>query len=187
MPIAVPLRQLQFVAVLILFGVAVWILFRDEVLGPALVGLRTGTAEATAALIHAVGLEAIREGTTISHPGGLAVEISRGCTGLVGAALLAVAIFAYPADRRSRVVGAMICVPLFVGLNFVRLVNLFYLGVYKPIWFDLAHDLLWEAAMVVGIYAMWLSWKVWADRRSARISPASAPAPVAGLTTGRHL
>jgi hypothetical protein len=71
------------------------------------------------------------------------------------------------------VVGALICVPLFVALNFVRLVNLFYLGVYEPNRFDLAHDVLWEAAMVVGIYAMWLSWKVWADRRSARATPSS--------------
>jgi exosortase/archaeosortase family protein len=159
--------ELRFVAALIVFGAAAWLLFRDEVLGAPLVGLRVATAYVTATLIDVVGMDAVRVGTVIHHAGGFGMEISRGCTGLVGIGLLVVGILAYPVDRRARLAGAMIAVPLFVALNFVRLVHLFYLGVHEPAWFDLAHEQLWQGAMVVSVYGLWLTWKLWVDRRSA--------------------
>lgn len=157
-------EDLRFVAALCAFAAAAWLLFRDEVLGAALVGVRAATAEATVALIRAVGMEAVRDGTIIYHAGGFGVEISRGCTPVVGAALLAVATLAYPAERRRRLVGAMIAVPLFVALNFVRLVHLFYLGVYEPGRFAFAHETLWQGGVAVAIYGLWLGWRLWADR-----------------------
>ncbi|MGH7699278.1 MAG: archaeosortase/exosortase family protein [Gemmatimonadales bacterium] len=160
--------ELRFVAALCVFAAAAWLLFRDEVLGAALVDVRTATAEVAVALIRAVGMEAVRDGTTIYHPAGFGVEISRGCTPVIGATLLAVATLAYPVERRRRLVGVVIAVPLFVALNFVRLVHLFYLGVHEPGRFALAHETLWQGGVAVAIYGLWLAWKLWADRATAR-------------------
>jgi exosortase/archaeosortase family protein len=156
--------RLRFALVLLSFIVLVWLVFRDEVMGPVLVPLKTLTAQVTVALIHLAGMDAIREASSVYHPGGFAYEISRGCTGFVGAALLAVAIAAYPSGRRNRLVGVALCVPLFIGINITRLVHLFYIGVYQPKIFHLFHEVLWEGGMMLAVFGMWLLWVLWADR-----------------------
>jgi exosortase/archaeosortase family protein len=157
----------RFGLVLGLFALVTWLVFRDRVLGDALMTLRTGTAEVTAALLNLVGLEAARQATAVFHPAGFGMEISRGCTGLVGSVLLAVAILAYPADRNAKWAGLAICPLSFLLVNFVRLVHLFYLGVYHVNVLHTAHAVVWQGVMFFLVIALWLTWKWAADGRMA--------------------
>ena len=156
--------NLRFSLVLAAFAVVTWFVFRDEVMGPVLVPLRALTAEGALTLIRLMGMEAIREGSTVYQPGGFAYEVSRGCTGLVGAGLLIVSILAYPAARGHRLVGVSLCVPAFLGLNLARLVHLFYLGVYRPDVFHVVHEMVWQAGMAVAVFGLWFGWTIWANR-----------------------
>lgn len=166
MAVRVPItrEQWRFVAVLFASAVLLWVVFRDELLGDALVALRVATAEVSAALIRTIGVEAVRVGTIVHHPSGFGMEITRGCTGLAGVTLLAVAIIAYPAHRRHRVLGAAIAVPALVSLNLARLAHLFVLGLHNPDQFHLAHEVFWQGGMVVAIFGLWIGWRLWAER-----------------------
>ncbi len=156
--------NLRFGVILASFAVVTWLVFRDEVMGPVLVPLRAVTAEGALTLIRMLGMEAIREGSIVYQPGGFAFEISRGCTGLVGAGLLVVSILAYPAARRNRLVGISLCVPAFLGINLVRLAHLFYTGVHQPELFHVLHQTVWQVGMAVVVFGLWFGWTVWSDR-----------------------
>ena len=156
--------NLRYAVVVAAGGALLWLVFRDELMGAVLQPLRTLIAQATLGLIHGVGLQATREASAIYHPGGFAYEISRGCTGFVPAVMLGLSIAAYPAERRHKVVGLALGIPALLGINLVRLVHLFYLGVHQPEWFHAAHTVAWEWVIILAVAGIWLGWASWVDR-----------------------
>lgn len=145
----------RFVGIVTTFAVAVSLLFRDEIVGPLVLPLRVLTARVVVALIHGLGIDAFREAAALYHPGGFAYEISRGCLGLVPAAFLVVGVLAYPGEGRRKRLTLIAGVPALFALNLVRLVHLFYLGVYHPDLFRPAHQVIWQALMVVAVFLLW--------------------------------
>ena len=117
------------------------------------------------------GIAALRDGATLYVPGAFGYEISVGCTGLLPAAVLAVAVLASPGSRSAKRRGLLLGVPAILALNVARLAHLFYLGIHAPRMFPLAHTVLWEGAMVAFTFATWLVWSRWAVQRPV---PASA-------------
>ncbi len=148
---------------LTIFVGVVLLVFRDEVLGPALVPLRIATARTVLGLIRLAGMAAVREASAIYHPGGFAYEISRGCIGLVPAGILTVTTLAHPGQLRRKMQALAVAIPLLLGLNLLRLLHLFYLGVNQPELFHLAHQVLWQAAIVLAVFTLWLGATRWIE------------------------
>jgi len=122
-------------------------------------------ASLTQAALHGIGIAAQRAGTVLFVPGAFAYDINIGCTGLLPAAVLAVAILASPGTKGAKQRGLLVGVPLLLTVNLLRLVHLFYLGINAPRYFILAHTLLWEGTMVLVTFVTWLLWTRWAARR----------------------
>jgi exosortase/archaeosortase family protein len=112
-------------------------------------------------LIRSLGLDAVRDGTVISHSAGFAYEISRGCTGVIPALLLAVGVLAWPGAGSRKLLAALLGILLLLGLNLIRLVHLFYLGVRRPELFGIAHEVIWQAVLVLTVFALWLGFTRW--------------------------
>jgi exosortase/archaeosortase family protein len=129
-------------------------------------------ASLTQTALHGIGIAAERAGTVLYVPGAFAYDINIGCTGLLPAAVLAVAILASPGARRAKQRGLVVGVPLLLTVNLLRLVHLFYLGIHSPRHFVLAHTLLWEGTMVLFSFVTWLLWTRWAARRERGVSGA---------------
>ena len=146
----------RFVSIVATFAVAVSVLFRDEIVGPFVLPLRLLTARAVLVLIRGVGIDAFREATALYHPGGFAYDLSRGCLGLIPAGFLIVGVLAYPSEGRRKLLALVVGVPVLFALNLVRLVHLFYLGVHDPDLFRPAHELIWQALIVVVVFLLWL-------------------------------
>jgi exosortase/archaeosortase family protein len=134
-------------------------------------------ASVVQALLRWTGIEALRAGAFVYVPGAFRYEVAIGCTGVLPAAVLAVAILASPGTGAAKRRGLLAGVPLVLGVNLLRLVHLFYVGVHSPGLFALAHSLLWEGAMVLLTFATWLVWVRWADGLGARARAVSADAP----------
>lgn len=162
------MRSLRLTAALVWLGVIVlargWSGAPVRLLDP-LAGL---VASLTQAVLHGIGIAAERAGTVLFVPGGFAYDITIGCTGLLPAAVLVVAILASPATLGSKQRGLVVGVPLLLTVNLLRLVHLFYLGIHAPHHFVLAHTLLWEGTMVLFTFVTWLLWTRWADRREGQ-------------------
>lgn len=151
-----PARRLALSLALAL--VAAWIVYvlpaTDAVLAP----VNEPTARLTAAMLYAVGLPVLSEGTVISHAGGFASEIGSGCTALIPALLLAAAVLGWPASRRARFIGVVGGTAWMVVLNQVRLVSLVWIGVHDPGFFGIAHDGLWPVLLLLAGVVYWAGW-----------------------------
>ncbi|MGE5257060.1 MAG: archaeosortase/exosortase family protein [Hyphomicrobiales bacterium] len=122
------------------------------------------TARMTVALLHLLGVEALRAGGQIHHPGGFAYEIYYRCTAVLPAALLVALIFASTAPLARQVFGMALGVSVLIALNLVRLVHLFLLGVYRPALFEVIHGVVWELILVMATVGLWWMWSRWAIR-----------------------
>jgi exosortase/archaeosortase family protein len=137
---------------------------------PGPVGLLTPLTGFLASVVQTLlawnGVAALRHDAVLYMPGGFAYEVAAGCTGLLPAAVVAVAIVASPATGTAKRRGLAVTVPFLLGVNLLRLVHLFYLGVYAPRLFARAHGFLWEGAMVLVSFGTWLAWSAWAARHA---------------------
>jgi exosortase/archaeosortase family protein len=136
--------------------------YRDDLLGRLLGPWEELTARMTLAFLHALKIEAVRIGSQIHHPEGFAYEIYYRCTGLLPAAILAALTAATPVSVRSKLIGVCVGIPVLVGLNLIRLVQLFHTGVFHPALFDLAHELVWELILMMAALGIWWRWRRWA-------------------------
>jgi len=119
-------------------------------------------ASLTQGLLHGAGVAAERAGTVLYVPGGFRYDITIGCTGLLPAVVLTVAILASPGSTAAKRRGLAVGLPLVLAVNLLRLVHLFWIGTHAPRSFDLAHTYLWEAALVSCTFVIWLAWSRWA-------------------------
>jgi exosortase/archaeosortase family protein len=109
------------------------------------------------ALVQWVGITASRHDALLYVPGAFACEIVIGCTGLLPAAVVAVAILTTPGPAAAKRWGLVAGVGVMLLINVVRLTHLFYLGVHAPRQFPVAHLFLWEIGMVAAALAVWLT------------------------------
>jgi exosortase/archaeosortase family protein len=126
------------------------------------------TARMTVALLHLLGVQAVRAGGQIHHPGGFAYEIYYRCTAVLPAALLAALTFASTASLARQVIGMALGGCVLIALNLVRLVHLFLLGVYRPALFEVTHGVVWELILIMATLGLWWMWSRWAIRSHPR-------------------
>ena len=137
--------------------------YRPAVPGGILGSFTAIVASVVQSLLRWIGIEASRAGTFLYVPGSFGYEIGLRCIGMLPAAVLIVAILASPGTGAAKRRGVLVGVPLVLGVNLLRLVHLFYVGIHSPGLFALAHSVLWEGAMVLVTFATWLVWIRWAD------------------------
>lgn len=97
-----------------------------------------------------------------------AIEIVAGCNGLEAVAILIAALFAFPASWRQRFIGLGIGFLAIQVLNLVRIISLFYMGMWDMRWFDWFHEYLWQALIILDALLVWLLWLRWIARDNKR-------------------
>ncbi|MFQ5430697.1 MAG: archaeosortase/exosortase family protein [Phycisphaerae bacterium] len=161
------LRFVLFFALLVIpFNLYYYASFADSGAFQAYLRLN---ARASAAVIGALGTEVSARDRAILSPR-WSMQIARGCDAIQPTALFICAILAAPAPWRSKGAGLLIGAPILLGLNLVRIVTLFYTGVYWPDLFEIVHIDIWQAAF---IFLALLFWVLWA-RRAVRAANAHA-------------
>lgn len=154
-------QKTRFAVIMVGFLLVLTLTYREDLLGNVLSPLAYFTARTTLALLHICGIEAARTATLIYHPDGFTYEIYYRCTGFLPVAILTAAIFAYPGPWRYKIFGLAMEVPVLLALNLIRLVTLFYVGVYIPAAFDFAHSVIGESLLIIATAGLWLAWIRW--------------------------
>lgn len=162
--------NLRFAVIMIIYGGAVFLVYRDEVLGPVLAPLAPWTAYVTLVLVHGLGIDAVRDGAVLAHPDGFAYEVAYTCTGFQPIATFIACVLAYPGKWHAKCLGIAVGVPLLWVVNLLRLVHLFYLGVYSPEGLTAAHEVVWQGLVAVTFIALWLSWIRWSEKRGSPVA-----------------
>ena len=127
---------------------------------PAYLKLNT---QGSAAILRLLGDDA-RAVETRLVSSRFAVEIRRGCDAIEPSALFAAAVLAFPARWRLRLLGALVGVVILAILNFVRILTLYYVGVYAPKVFETMHMDVWQPAFIALALVLWVVWALWATR-----------------------
>lgn len=127
----------------------------------------------SAAALRLCGEDASSSGAYLRSPR-FAVEIRRGCEAIEPTVLFIAAVAAFPVSIAARVVGVLLGLLGLSLLNLLRIVSLFYVGIYWPGAFETMHVEVWQPAFIVFALALWIAWAIWATRPAER--------PVADVT-----
>lgn len=121
--------------------------------------LTSALASCSAFLIELFGRELSVHGILmVDTATGFAVKIAAGCNGIEAMILLIAAIAAFPAPWRYRLLGLGVGLLSVQALNLVRIVSLFYLGIWHTPSFEWAHLYLWQALIMLDTLLVWLLW-----------------------------
>jgi len=109
-------------------------------------------------IIRPMGFDTHVEGTTISEPGGFAVNILKGCNGAYVLAIYLSAVLAFPSTAREKAVGVLLGIPAVQGINLVRIASLYYIGARHPALFERFHYHVWQTVVIVLSMIVWIAW-----------------------------
>ncbi len=123
-------------------------------------------ARTSGAVMNLFGEQAAIHDSTISSRR-FSINIKRGCDAMQPTTLFISGVLASPVLFWSKIPGIIIGI-LFLGImNLVRVISLFYIGVFcSPEMFEFMHHDVWQAAFIFLAIISWGLWAVWAARRT---------------------
>ena len=125
----------------------------------AISALAKSTAQITAVILSVLGEVVHVDGVTI-YSTVLNLEIVPECIAITPTMVFASAVIAFPATMSDKLKGLVIGTVLLYGINLVRVVTLFYIGVYAPTHLEFAHLVVWQAAIMLAAIGIWIHWAV---------------------------
>lgn len=147
--------------------------------------LTNGLAQASAFLIELFGRDLSVHGIVmVDKLTGFAVQIAAGCNGIEAMILLVAAIIAFPAPWRYRLIGLGVGLVSVQALNLVRIVSLFYLGIWHKPSFDWAHLYIWQALIMLDTLLVWMLWIRYIPKSKSANNDSEPPAGGASLAAG---
>jgi len=120
----------------------------------------------TGAILRTLGEEAHVQGRVVASPR-FSLEVSHGCDAVQPTALFVSAMIATPVLLRRKLFGAVVGITILLTLNLLRIVSLYYIGVFIPKHFDFMHVEVWGAVFILLSISLWLVWASWATRAHA--------------------
>ena len=128
----------------------------------------TFVAHESKLVLNLFGERATVVGQSLSSPR-FAVTIFNGCNGLEAILIFISGVVAFPAPWQRKLIGAVAGFLAIQVFNVVRVVSLFYTGVYRPQWFGVSHIFIWQSLVIIFGVALWLLWvRRYALPRTAR-------------------
>ena len=156
-------------------------LFAIELMGPVQTWIiqpfTALIAQISAVILQSFDSTVHAEGIVLSNSlTGAAVSIQPGCNGVEVMIVVLAAILATPASWKQKWVGLGVGFIAIQALNLVRIISLFYLLQWNPVWFEWAHLYLWQALIMLDGLIVYLLWVRWLP---AAVTPTPAdPVPV---------
>ena len=114
-------------------------------------------ASAVAAVINLFGAGATVAGAQVTSPR-FSINISMGCDGVEASSLFLAGVMAFPTSWRARLIGFALGIPLIHAINLVRLVGLYYAGVYLPSVFEELHVYVAQTIVILLSTAILILW-----------------------------
>lgn len=116
-------------------------------------------AELTGAVLRVFGEDAAVVGTSVRSPR-FSVDIRHGCDALQVSAFFVFAVLAFPASvsRWRRAPALVVGVGLLSAINLLRIVSLYYTGIYFPGVFEAMHIAVWQPVFIMLGLLFWIVW-----------------------------
>jgi len=122
----------------------------------------------SAGLLNIMGYGVEKVGTNLTNPD-FSVNLSGGCDGMEGTALLVVAILMFPIRMALKVPGLLIGIAVLLLINILRITGLFLTGIHWPSAFDFLHLHAGFAFFMLASILISISWLSWAIKKQGGI------------------
>lgn len=116
-----------------------------------------GIARVAGGILDLFGEQTSVHGTLLQSPR-YRVNIYHGCNGLLATSIYAAAVLAFPATWRQRGIGLGIGMLAIQAINMLRIVSLYYIGIYFPQLFAVAHGYVWQSIVILLSMVVWIFW-----------------------------
>ena len=148
---------------LLIFAIVLLALFVIELLGPVqawvIQPFTAAIAKVSAVVLQTFDSTVEAQGIVLRNSEtGAAVSIEPGCNGVEAMIVVIAAIAATPASWKQKLVGLGLGFLAIQALNMVRIISLFYLLQWNPVWFEWAHLYLWQALIMLDGLIVYLLW-----------------------------
>lgn len=130
-------------------------------------------ARGVVAIINLFGAGAAADGTIVSSER-FSMNIAMGCDGVEASSLLAAGVLAFPTSWRAKAIGLAVGLPLIHVINLLRLVGLFYAGLYLP---DVVEGIHVYVAQTIVILLSTAILILWLQRIAIKL-PRNLPPPI---------
>ncbi len=114
-------------------------------------------ARMSGAVLRLLGEPATVTNCVVSSPR-FAVTIYNGCNGLITSLIFVSGVLAFTARWSAKfigVIGGLLTIQL---INLIRIISLFYIGIYFPDLFNDAHIYIWQSLVILAGVALWIAW-----------------------------
>lgn len=102
---------------------------------------------------------AIRHGNVIRDPAtGFSVSVDAECTGIDPVLILWAAILAFRTGWKHKAAGLTIALFGLQSLNFLRILALYFTGIWDRTVFIWSHHNLWQGVMMLGVVVLFYAW-----------------------------
>ena len=108
-------------------------------------------------VLRLFGEKAVVSGCVVSSPR-FAVTIYNGCNGLITSLIFISGVLAFPAKTSAKVIGVIGGLLTIQLINLLRIVSLFYIGVFLPQHFNDAHIFVWQSLVIIAGISLWIVW-----------------------------
>lgn len=142
---------------LTILGVSFTVVALQSVNDAVVVPYTAFIARFSGAVLRLFGESATVSGCVVSSPR-FAVTIFNGCNGLITSLIFISGVLAFPARWPAKLIGVVGGLAAIQLINMVRIVSLFYIGIYFPALFNDAHIFIWQSIVILAGVGLWIAW-----------------------------
>jgi exosortase H (IPTLxxWG-CTERM-specific) len=114
-------------------------------------------AKMSGAALSLLGEEITVQECLLSSPR-FSVTIYNGCNGLITSLILISGVLAFPSSWPAKLIGVIGGLVAIQVINLIRIISLFYTGIYFPSWFDESHIFIWQSIVILAGVSLWVIW-----------------------------
>jgi exosortase/archaeosortase family protein len=132
-------------------------LYSIVVVSPPFHSFMAFTANITGIMLNLTGRGVTVNDLVVTSPQ-FSFKIVDLCTAIMPMMIFTAAVLAFPSRLKEKSMGLIIGLFGIFIINQIRLVSLFYIGIYVPGIFETAHLLIWQSLMILVAIGLWLIW-----------------------------
>ena len=108
-------------------------------------------------ILGLIGEDITIKGVILSSPR-FTVTIYNGCNGLITSLIFISGVLAFPARWQAKVIGVVGGLISIQIINLIRIISLFYIGIYLPQFFNQSHIFIWQSIVILAGVSLWVFW-----------------------------
>ena len=121
------------------------------------------TARLASYLLNLLGEQSQIIENTISS-GQFAITVLKACSCVEFVWFYCAALIAFPSPLGSKIPGVLVGGTVILGLNLIRVMSLYLVGVHFPNAFNTVHEEIWSVLLVIATVCLTVTWIGWARR-----------------------